>query len=133
MSDDVEGVEVNVKERQLRRLGAGTVISGLLVVLASRISADPFEPMVGILGFLGIAAIVFEYTENAQRGVSLGFLASGVLVWIYPVIVPPSEASPVFVGLILVFAGLFNIVFTSVIKRLQDLLGGRGGAEGETD
>lgn len=133
MSDDVEGVEVDVKERQLRRLGAGTVISGVLVIVASRIRSDPFESMVGILGALGIAAIVFEYTEDAQRGVSLGFLASGVLVWIYPVIVPPSQASAVFVGLILVIAGLFNLVFTSVIKRLQDLLGGRGEAEGETE
>lgn len=126
MSDDVEGVEVDVQERQLRLLGAGTVAAGLLVVGVGRVLAEPYDPLVGILGFLGIAAMVFEYTEDAQRGVSLGFLASGVLVWLYPIVVPASGASTTFVGIILVFAGLFNIAFTSLVAGLQDRLPGAG-------
>ncbi|PSP97851.1 hypothetical protein BRC89_10615 [Halobacteriales archaeon QS_4_70_19] len=64
--------------------------------------------------------MVFEYTENAQRGVSLGFLVSGVLVWLYPVVVPPSQGSPLFLGALLAMAGVFNVVFGQFAGRLQE-------------
>lgn len=119
MADDEADVEVDLKKRQMRLMGVGSVISGLLVLGAAAVWESPYEPMVGILGFLGIAAMVFEYTENAQRGVSLGFLVSGVLVWLYPVVVPPSQGSPVFLGALLAMAGAFNFVFGQFADRIQ--------------
>jgi uncharacterized membrane protein HdeD (DUF308 family) len=132
MADDEADVEVDLKKRQMRLMGVGSVIAGLLVLVAAQVTEAPYEPMVGILGFLGIAAMVFEYTENVQRGVSLGFLVSGVLVWLYPVVVPPSQASPVFLGALLAMAGAFNFVFGQFADRLQQL-GARLGGEGEED
>jgi len=97
MSEDAEGQEER-KQRQLRLLGVGTLLSGVVVLAAAQVSANPYEPLVGILAFLGIATMVFEYTEDMQRGASMGFLVSGILVWLYPVVVPVSEGSPLFVG-----------------------------------
>jgi uncharacterized membrane protein HdeD (DUF308 family) len=132
MADDEADVEVDLKRRQMRLMGVGSVIAGLLVLVAGLINEAPYEPLVGILGFLGIAAMVFEYTENIQRGISLGFLVSGVLVWLYPVVVPPSQASPVFLGALLAMAGVFNVVFGQFTDRLQEF-GARLGGEGEED
>jgi len=120
MADDEADVEVDLKKRQMRLMGVGSVVAGLLVLGAASVWESPYEPMVGILGFLGIAAMVFEYTENAQRGVSLGFLVSGVLVWLYPVVVPPSQGSPLFLGALLAMAGVFNFVFGQFAGRLQE-------------
>jgi hypothetical protein len=120
MADDEADVEVDLKKRQMRLMGVGSVVAGLLVLGAASVRESPYEPMVGILGFLGIAAMVFEYTENAQRGVSLGFLVSGVLVWLYPVVVPPSQGSPLFLGALLAMAGVFNFVFGQFAGRLQE-------------
>jgi len=132
MADDEADVEVDLKKRQMRLMGVGSVIAGLLVLVAGIINEAPYEPLVGILGFLGIAAMVFEYTENVQRGISLGFLVSGVLVWLYPVVVPPSQASPVFLGALLAMAGVFNVVFGQFTDRLQEF-GARLGGGGDED
>jgi uncharacterized membrane protein HdeD (DUF308 family) len=132
MADDEADVEVDLKKRQMRLMGVGSVTAGLLVLVAGFVNEAPYEPLVGILGFLGIAAMVFEYTENVQRGISLGFLVSGVLVWLYPVVVPPSQASPVFLGALLAMAGVFNVVFGQFTDRLQEF-GARLGGDGEEE
>lgn len=121
MADDEADVEVDLKQRQMRLMGVGSAIAGLLFLAAATVSEAPYEPMVGILGFLGIAAMVFEYTENMQRGISLGFLVSGVLVWLYPVVVPASQRSAIFLGALLAMAGAFNFVFATFSDRLQQL------------
>jgi uncharacterized membrane protein HdeD (DUF308 family) len=131
MADETADVEVDLKRRQMRLMGVGSVIAGVFVLVAAQVSAAPYGPMVGILGFLGIAMMVFEYTENMQRGVSLGFLVSGVLVWLYPVVVPSSQASPTFLGALLAMAGVFNVGFAQVADRLQAFGARLGGDESE--
>jgi len=97
------------QRRKLRLLGTATVLSGLLTVGASRVFADPYDPLVFGLAFLTIATMVFEYTEGRPVGLSLGFLTGGVIVWLLPVLSP--EASYAFTGVILVLFGLLNVVF----------------------
>jgi uncharacterized membrane protein HdeD (DUF308 family) len=130
MSDDE--VTADAKQRQLQLMGVGSIVAGLIVLAASTVSSAPYEPLVGVFGFLGIAAMVFEYTEGVQRGISLGFLVSGVLVWLYPVVVPSSQASVGFLGALLTMAGVFNIGFSKISGRLQAFgarLGGDDDAE----
>jgi hypothetical protein len=97
------------QRRKLRLIGISTGLSGLLTVGVSRVLADPYDPLVFGLGFLTIATMVFEYTEDWPTGLSLGFLTAGVIVWLTPVLSP--EASFAFTGLILVLFGLLNVVF----------------------
>ena len=75
MSED--GEETATQKRQLRRLGATTIVGGLLTIAAAQVFPDPYEPLVGGLGFLAIATLVFEYTEGLQSGLSLGFITAG--------------------------------------------------------
>jgi hypothetical protein len=126
--DDVE-VEVDPKRRQMRLMGVGSIAAGLMTFGASTISADPYGPLVGVFGFLGIAAMVFEYTEGIQRGVSMGFIISGILVWLYPIVVPPSGGSPAFLGALLTLAGVFNFGFAPLADRLQAFGARLGGDE----
>jgi uncharacterized membrane protein HdeD (DUF308 family) len=130
MSDDE--VTADAKQRQLQLMGVGSIVAGLIVLAASTVSSAPYEPLVGVFGFLGIAAMVFEYTEGVQRGVSLGFLVSGVLVWLYPVVVPPSQASVGFLGALLTMAGVFNIGFSRISGRLQ-AFGARLGSDEDAE
>jgi hypothetical protein len=130
MSDDE--VTADAKQRQLQLMGVGSIVAGLIVLAASTVSSAPYEPLVGVFGFLGIAAMVFEYTEGIQRGVSLGFLVSGVLVWLYPVVVPPSQASVGFLGALLTMAGVFNIGFSRISGRLQ-AFGARLGSDEDAE
>jgi uncharacterized membrane protein HdeD (DUF308 family) len=133
MADDEADVEVDLKQRQMRLMGVGSVVAGLLFLAAATISETPYEPMVGILGFLGIAMMVFEYTENMQRGISLGFLVSGVLVWLYPVVVPTSQRSAIFLGALLAMAGVFNFFFAQFTDRLQRFGERLGGGDEDAD
>jgi len=136
MADDAEpGGEDggdDSQKRQLRRLGVSTVISGLLVVAAARVFADPYEILVGGLGFLGIAVLVFEYTEGLETGFSLGFITSGLIVWIYPIFT--SDTDYVFTGVLLVLLGAVNVLFPPFALFFQNIgrrLGGGGKEKGE--
>jgi hypothetical protein len=104
-----EGTTEDARRRKLRLLGVSTVVSGLLAVGASRVFADPYDPLVFGLAFLAIATLAFEYTESRPVGLSLGFLTGGVIVWLLPVVSP--EASYAFTGVVLVVFGLLNVVF----------------------
>jgi hypothetical protein len=121
------------QKRQLRRLGVSTVVSGLLVVAAAQVLADPYEALVGGLGFLGITVLVFEYTEGLETGLSLGFITSGLIVWIYPIFT--NETDYLFTGVLLVLLGLVNVVFppfTLFFQSVGKRLGG-GKEKGESD
>ena len=108
--DDAETPDAeDSQRRKLRLIGYSTGLSGLLTVGVSRVFADPYDPLVFGLGFLTIATMVFEYTEDRSAGLSLGFLTAGVIVWLTPVLSP--EASFAFTGVILVLFGLLNVVF----------------------
>jgi hypothetical protein len=104
-TDDDDGRE----RRQLRRLGVTTVLGGLAAIAADQVLTDPHEPLVAGLGFLAIASFVFEYTEDLESGLSLGFLSSGIILWLYPVLTP--EPAFTFAGALLVVLGLVNVAF----------------------
>ncbi|WP_276260369.1 hypothetical protein [Haloglomus litoreum] len=133
MADDEADVEVDLKQRQMRLMGVGSALAGVLFLAAATINDAPYGPMVGVLGFLGIAMMVFEYTENMQRGISLGFLVSGVLVWLYPVVVPASQRSAIFLGALLALAGVFNFVFAQFSDRLQAFGARLGGGDEDAE
>ena len=121
------------QKRQLRRLGVSTAISGLLVVAAAQVLSDPYEPLVGGLGFIGIALLVFEYTEGLETGLSLGFITSGLIVWVYPIFT--NETDWLFTGVLLVLLGLVNVVFPPFALFFQNIgkrLGGGGKEKGES-
>ena len=131
--EDAETDEGDARQkRQLRRLGVSTAISGLLVVAAAQVLADPYEALVGGLGFLGIAVLVFEYTEGLETGLSLGFITSGLIVWIYPIFT--SDTDYVFTGVLLLLLGVVNVVFPPFALFFQNIgkrLGGGGKDKGE--
>jgi len=106
---DGDGTTEDAQQRKLRLLGISTVASGLLAIGASRVFADPYDPLVFGLGFFAIATLALEYTESRPVGLSLGFLTGGVIVWLLPVVSP--EASYAFAGVVLVVFGLLNVVF----------------------
>jgi uncharacterized membrane protein HdeD (DUF308 family) len=132
MAEDEVEVAVDPKRRQMRLMGVGSIVAGLVTVGAGAVSADPYGPLVGVFGFLGIAAMVFEYTEGIRRGVSMGFLVSGILVWLYPVVVPPSAGSPSFLGTLLTMAGVFNVGFAPLADRLR-AFGARLGSDEDAE
>jgi hypothetical protein len=138
MTDDEGSVLANrdaAQKRQLRRLGISTVVSGLLVVAAARLLTDPYEVLVGGLGFLGIAVLVFEYTEGLETGLSLGFITSGLIVWIYPIFT--SDTDYQFTGILLVLLGVVNVLFPPFALFFQNigrrLGGGRKEKDGESE
>jgi hypothetical protein len=131
MSED--GEETATQKRQLRRLGATTAVGGLLTIAAAQVFVDPYEPLVGGLGFLAIATLVFEYTEGLQSGLSLGFITAGVIIWVYPILASPVDYT--FAGVLLVLLGALNVVFPPFALFFQNLgrrLGG-GGRGKESD
>lgn len=110
--DEGEGEEAAVADaqrRKLRLVGISTVLSGLLTVGAARVFAEPYDPLVFGLGFITVATMVFEYTEDRPVGLSLGFLTGGVIVWLLPILSP--DASFTFAGVVIVLFGLVNAVF----------------------
>lgn len=123
MTDEEDDREL----RQLRLLGVGTLVGGLLAAAVAAASTKPYGILIVTLGFMGIAALVFEQTQGATVGVSLGLLTSGVVVWLWPYI-GSTETSFVFVGAMLALVGAVNVVAAPVTLRLRqygERLGGR--------
>lgn len=104
--------------RQLRLLGAGTLIAGLLVVAVAATSSEPYDILIVTLGFLGVSALVFEQTQGATVGISLGLLTSGVVVWLWPHI-GTADTEFAFVGAMLVAVGAVNVAAAPVALRLR--------------
>lgn len=113
MADTDEAVQL----RQLRLLGAGTLAAGLLVVGVGTVSSRPHRVLVVGLAFLGVAALVFEGTQGATVGVSLGLLTAAAVVWLWPS-VGSGETDFGFLGAMLVVVGLLNAVGAPVVVRL---------------
>lgn len=112
-------------KRQLRLLGVGTGVAGLLVLAGALSAADLQRELVYLLGFLGVAALVLEYTQGATPGVSLGLLTGGLILWIAPYV---GVDDPLFVGALLVLIGVVNTVGAGVslyFRRLGERLGER--------
>jgi uncharacterized protein YjeT (DUF2065 family) len=121
-AQETAGNETESDERQkrkLRRLGVGAAVSGLLVVVAVQVFPDPTDILVGGLGFVGIALLVFEYTEGVEGGFSLGFITSGLIVWLHPILAGESEYT--FTGILLILLGIINFVFPPFALFFQNI------------
>jgi hypothetical protein len=125
MSDDDTAGDDDGR-RQLRLLGAGFVLSGL-VTLGLANASDPRGLLVAILGFLGFAALVLEQTQGYTMGVSIGLLSGGLAVWAWPII-RTGDAGFTYLGVLMIVVGLVNVVFARVglyFRQLGQRLGER--------
>lgn len=124
MSDDedVADGQSEYQREQLRRIGYGITISGVLTYLVAYFSTRPYEILVFGLAAVAIALLVFEKIEGGTIGVSLGLLTGSFGVWLWPRI----EGGSFFVlGYMLVLAGLANVLLTPYFRDIGERLGDR--------
>lgn len=113
-------------KRQLRLVGVGFVLSGL-VTLGLANASDPRGMLVALLGFLGFAALVLEATQGYTHGLSFGLLTGGIGVWLWPIL-QAGDAGYTYLGLLMVAVGLVNVLLAPVglwFRRLGERLGER--------
>ena len=123
MSDSDDATGDDDGRRQLRLLGVGFVLAGL-VTLGLANASDPRGMLVALLGF---AALVLEKTQGYTAGVSFGLLTGGIAVWAWPLI-RSGDAGFTYLGMLMVMVGLVNVVFARVglyFRRLGERIGER--------
>lgn len=122
MSDDATLTEDERQRKQLRRVGYGIAVSGLLVFVVARISTRPFDILVYGLGGLAVATLVLEYAGDGTPGLSLGFLSGSFGVWMWNAL---DGGRFVLLGGLLVAAGLLNALLTPYFRAFGERLSGR--------
>ncbi|MFQ3318885.1 MAG: hypothetical protein ACI8UR_002471 [Natronomonas sp.] len=103
------------QEKQLRLVGYGIAGSGLIALLIAYISTRPHDILVYGLGGLALSTLVFERTQNAASGLSLGFLVGSFGVWLWPTLDGGSYTA---LGFMLVAVGISNAFLTPYFRRL---------------
>lgn len=136
MADSEESGDASDDEgkRQLRLLGAGFVISGLLIYGLSG-AADPPGLLIPLLGFLGLAALVLQGTQGVTHGTSFGLFTGAVAVWLWPTLRTAGQGYD-YLGLLVVAIGLLNVVLAPVglyFRRLGERLGERTRGAGKRE
>ncbi|MFT4883571.1 MAG: hypothetical protein ACI8U4_001080 [Natronomonas sp.] len=122
MSDGEESDESDRQRKQLRLVGYGITIAGVLTYLVAYFSTRPYEILVFGLAGLAIAMLVFEKLEGGAMGVSLGLLTGSFGVWLWPQLV----GGDIFVlGYMLVLAGLANVLLTPYFRDIGERLAER--------
>jgi hypothetical protein len=122
MSDGEESDESDRQRKQLRLVGYGITIAGVLTYLVAYFSTRPYEILVFGLAGLAIAMLVFEKLEGGAMGVSLGLLTGSFGVWLWPQLV----GGDIFVlGYMLVLAGLANVLLTPYFRDIGERLADR--------
>lgn len=125
-TDDEGGVsDDEAGKRQLRLLGVGFVLAGVLTYLLAG-AADPRQLLVLLLGLLGLAALVLERTQRAIAGISIGLLTGGIGVWLWPFL-QTGDLGYRYVGGLMVAVGLVNVLLAPVglyFRRLGKRLAG---------
>jgi uncharacterized membrane protein len=123
MSDDGEGEAQSDHQReQLRRIGYGIVVSGVLTYLVTYFSSRPYRILVFGLAGLAVALLVFEKIEGGAFGVSLGLLTGSFGVWLWPQV---DGGNFYVLGYMLVLAGLANVLLTPYFRDVGERLAGR--------
>jgi uncharacterized membrane protein len=123
MSDDGEGEAQSDHQReQLRRIGYGIVVSGVLTYLVTYFSSRPYRILVFGLAGLAVAMLVFEKIEGGAFGVSLGLLTGSFGVWLWPQV---DGGNFYVLGYMLVLAGLANVLLTPYFRDVGERLAGR--------
>lgn len=122
MSDDSGVREADRQQEQLRLVGVGIVLSGLLTVLVAWISTRPHGILVFGLAGLAIGWFVLEQVQGGATGLSLGLLTGSFGAWLWPQL---EGESYLFLGVLLVTVGALNTVLTPAFHRFGARLAGR--------
>jgi hypothetical protein len=122
MSDDEGDAQSEDQQKQLRRIGYGIIVSGVLTYLVTYFSTRPYRILVFGLAGLAVALLVFEKIEGGTMGVSLGLLTGSFGVWLWPQI----EGGNFYVlGYMLILAGLANVLLMPYFRNLGERLADR--------
>lgn len=122
MSEE-SGVSESERQReQLRLVGAGIVLSGLLTLLVAWISTRPHDILVFGLAGLAIAWFVLEQVQGSATGLSLGILTGSFGAWLWPEL---GGESYLVLGALLVAVGVLNAVLTPAFHGFGARLAGR--------
>lgn len=112
-------------KRQLRLLGVGFVVSGLVTIGLSN-ATDPGGILVPLLGFLGVTVLVLEWTQGVTHGVSVGLLTGALAAWLWPAIAA-GDAGYGSLGTMVIAVGLVNVLLAPVgiyFRRFGERLAG---------
>jgi hypothetical protein len=122
MSDDEGDAQSEDQQRQLRRIGYGIIVSGVLTYLVAYFSTRPYRILVFGLAGLAVALLVFEKIEGGGMGISLGLLTGSFGVWLWPQV----EGGNFYVlGYMLVLAGLANVLLMPYFQEMGERLANR--------
>ncbi len=120
MSDDIDGSKR--QQRQIRLVSYGTAFSGALILLVDFVSTQPYGILFFGLGGLALATLVFERTQGAAVGLSLGLLTGSVAVWLWPIV----DGGPYTVlAVLLIVVSVLNTVLLPPFYRLGERLAER--------
>jgi uncharacterized membrane protein len=122
MSDDEGDARSDRQRKQLRLVGYGITIAGVLTYLVAHFSTRPYDILVFGLAGLAIAMLVFERIEGGAMGISLGLLTGSFGVWLWPNV---GSGDFSVLGYMLVLAGLANALLTPYFRDLGDRLAER--------
>lgn len=122
MSDDTEASETDRQQAQLRLVGAGIVLSGVLTLLVAWISTRPGAILVFGLAGLAVGWFVLEQVQGGASGLSLGLLTGSFGAWLWPRL---EGESYVVLGFLLVAVGVLNTVLTPAFHRFGARLADR--------
>jgi hypothetical protein len=130
MSDDTDGngdgavddAESDRQRKQLRLVGYGIAVSGVLTYLVAYLSTRPYDILVFGLAGLAIAMLVFEKLEGGAMGLSLGLLTGSFGIWLWPHV---GGGDFYVAGYMLVLAGLANALLTPHFRDFGERLAKR--------
>jgi hypothetical protein len=122
MSDDEGDAQSDRQRKQLRLVGYGITIAGVLTYLVASFSSRPYDILVYGLAGLAIAMLVFEKLEGGAMGISLGLLTGSFGVWLWPNV---GGGDFYVLGYMLVLAGLANALLTPYFRDFGERLAKR--------
>lgn len=120
MSDEPDGV--GRPQHQIRLVSYGTAVSGALILLVDFASSQPYGILFFGLGGLALATLVFERTQGAAVGLSLGLLTGSVAVWLWPIVDGGAYSA---LGVLLLAVSVLNVVVLPSFYRLGERLAER--------
>lgn len=125
-ASEQELTEEKAQKKQLRLIGFGVVLSGIIALLVASISTRPHGILLFGLGAVAVATLVFEKTQGARVGLSLGFLTATIGVWLWPYLEP--DGSYLVLGVLLIGIGVINVLLTPLslyFRRMGERLAER--------
>jgi hypothetical protein len=122
MSDDEGDTQSDRQRKQLRLVGYGITVAGVLTYLVASFSSRPYDILVYGLAGLAIAMLVFEKLEGGAMGISLGLLTGSFGVWLWPNV---GGGDFYVLGYMLVLAGLANALLTPYFRDFGERLAKR--------